>query len=336
VAELTMTREEEIATLIAEQERDALYGDRITHSRCLSLDAPLTSDSGAGTWADLVGDSDVALDELLGEAETFIRTVRVSRSVTAKDVASWHWARTRRKWSYRKIGAHFGVSHSTVRRHLTKRQRRESAPLEYLEAKFEVIRAVYERGSRLIDIANEIYTEAGYASPESCYQGLRQLLIDRGVPRRPGRWKHGLRSQMASVEDQRRYRNEKNAELRRQGLTCTRKPIRPCPAVTKYGRPCRRLAVEDSQFCMVHGAAKHPTQKWTRANVCEALRLWESENGVAPATHDWERATSEHPSTGTVYMLFGSWPEALRVADLEPKPRFQPRTKDGRFIRTAA
>jgi AraC-like DNA-binding protein len=303
-------RDVELAALIAEQERDDLYGDRITSARReVSLDAPLSADANAGSWADLVGEDDEQIAQLLGEDETEIRAVR-DATVTAQDVASWRWARSRRKWTYKQIAEHFGVSASTVQYRLSKPTRRESERRARLEARFEFAKAAYENGAFLMDIAAELHREVGYATRESCRQALYHLFADRRVKMRPRSWKHGMRSCTATPEQVREYQRQQSLKWRQRHRA---NPPTRCAETTQTGRRCRCWALEGSDLCRVH-ALPHPMQKWTRENVIDAMRLWAKRNGRYPTPREWVRASDDHPTFKTVYDLFDSWPAALEVA----------------------
>jgi hypothetical protein len=57
---------------------------------------------------------------------------------------------------------------------------------------------------------------------------------------------------------------------------------------------------------------------WTRAAIIRALQAWAAEHGRAPHHRKWQTSGLEHPPTGTVTNVFGSWSAGLRAAGLEP------------------
>jgi hypothetical protein len=60
---------------------------------------------------------------------------------------------------------------------------------------------------------------------------------------------------------------------------------------------------------------------WTRETVVESMRAWAAEHGRPPRATDWTHAEQgAHPSSKTVYDLFGSWPAGLAAAGFSPSP----------------
>ena len=79
--------------------------------------------------------------------------------------------------------------------------------------------------------------------------------------------------------------------------------------------------------------------RWTREAVVQALDSWHSSHLRAPRAHEWARAGEEHPSSTTVFRVFGSWSAALHAAGMIPgRPGgavenwARPRRADGRFL----
>lgn len=307
----SLTREAELALLIAEQEADDRGDLAGGWSRFTSFDAPLTEEGL--TLADVIGEEDIEIAALTADDSTHVRLVTDKR-VRESDVASWRWARFRRGWSYAQIAAHFGVNYAVVYYHVRKTWRLPSERRDRLEAKLPVFREAYERGATLLEIATEFYEESGYASPESCYQQVRLLFHYHGVPLRPGgTWKHGLRSRTATEAQRREWaaRSLAAANARRRARLVR------CPEKTKRGRLCRRWVIAGEDRCVVH--ARHVPARWTREVVIERLRAWRDAHGRFPRTYEWTKAAEDHPTFKTVYDLFGSWGNALAEAqDDEP------------------
>jgi hypothetical protein len=299
----------ELAELIAEQEQDMLYGDTIRYSRTVSLDAPLNDDADAGSLADVVGEADAALADMLGENDTWVALVS-QKAITDEDVRFWKYLRRRHGWTNTKIAAHVGVSDATVGNYLRAPVRRLSAQGTALSAMLPAARGTYEAGARLIDVAAQVYERTGYASPESCYQALRRLFLDRKVAIRPRSWKHGMRSRTASRETYIAYwkeQNRKASERRRAELT-------KCAAITREGRRCSRWARRGIAHCNVHSGLRGGMMTWPRERIAAAISAWTVENGRTPQPRDWLRTGPGHPSFKTVYNHFASWPEALAYA----------------------
>lgn len=169
---------------------------------------------------------------------------------------------------------------------------------------------MYESGARLIDIAAELYVEAGYSSPESCYQQLRKLFLARGVAIRPQSWKHGARSRTADRETYLAYCKEMNLrakERRRARLT-------KCTAWTRTGLQCSRWARQNTPFCNVHGGRAGGPQWWLPDRIVAALNQWRDEHGRYPRARDWRTSSLTHPTFNTVYNRMGSWRIALDEA----------------------
>lgn len=301
---MSAVHEKELARLIAEQEADDTYR---VWQRDLSLDASPPFDSGS--FHEVVGDEDERLRELLGENETWMALVKQKR-VTDEDVKYWRYLRTRLGWSNVRIAQECGVSSTTVWAHLGKPTRRVTEWGQILNEKLSFAKAAYARGARLIDVAEAVYEQAGYKSPESCYQALRRLFLDRRVPIRPRAWKHGKRSKLATRETYIAYWREQNWKARDR----RRSRLRPCVGITRSGDRCSRSAIGGSPFCVTHsGYGRKRT--WTFEAVDDAICKWADAQGRPPRTSDWRHATLEHPNFKTVYNLYRvGWNEAIQQA----------------------
>lgn len=303
-----VARDAELASLIADQEQDILYGDTIRYSREVSLDAPL-GDDNAESLNDVVGAADADLAAMLGENETWVALVS-QKQVTDEDVRFWRYLRMRQGWTNTKIAEHVGVSALTVGSYLRKPPRRGSPQSVALAAKLPVARSAYEAGARLIDVAEQLYLQAGYGSAESCYQALRRLFLDRRVAIRPQSWKHGMRSLTADPETSRLYWRAHNRRVRDR----RRALLGRCQATTREKKPCSRWAREGTNLCNVHAGLSGGPTVWTPEAILGALNTWKAAHGHYPRPRDWMHAAVEHPNFKTVYGQFPSWPWAVGCA----------------------
>lgn len=302
----SMSREVELAALIAEQEADDT--DRIWQ-REVSLDQKLNDEADAGTWYDLHGEDDAQLAEMLGDDETWVQLVSV-RQITDEDIKLWRHLKEKQGWTFMQIAEHVGRSHNTIKKYLPRYSYRRTKTQIALNDQFKLARRSYEAGDHLIDVAAHLYEAAGYKSPESCYQALRRLFLRRRVAIRPGSWKHGLRSRSASRETYIAYWKAQNRKARdRRQAALTR-----CEGWTRQGNQCSRWAVAESRFCNIHSGRVGGPRHWTMERVCSALVEWTEKHGRRPKPADWTHAAPDHPNFKTVYNLFRSWPEALDAA----------------------
>lgn len=320
---MSVTREAELALLVAEQETDDTH--RVSQGHA-SLDRELTDDADSGTFYDLVGRD--FFDNAIGtrESDQFEDT-----RPTIRDLFYWKYLHNKHRWTYQRIADHVGRSPGSIRHYVAKPYRKEVGPIAFLESKVDVIRGAYEGGAYLREIADDIYREAGYSTMESCYVGLWDVFNAHDIKRRPGRLLHGMRSRDADPEAARQWRNAKNADRRARGISCSGNLLRRCASENLRGRPCRRWAIIGSDRCVVH-ALPHPTKKWTRENVIAAFRAWEGEHGQGPFAADWTRAADNHPSFTTVYALFDSWVAALDAAAVTRPTRHSARDETGRYL----
>jgi hypothetical protein len=300
--------EAELARLIAEQTDDDTPWVKTDGRR--SLDAPIASSDGAYSLVDMLGDHDEQLLDLVGENETFLRLV-TTRGVSDEDLKFWRYLRTRQGWTYKRIADHVGVNVNTVLRHISKRRGERLSP-QGLALKSAEKRAVvaYDAGARLIDVAQVLYQEAGYKTPESCYQALRRLFLARGHAIRPQSWKHGRRSRAASRETYIAYWKEYN----RAAAERRRATLRKCEATTRERKPCSRWARHGTTLCNVHAGLSGGPTIWTPEAILAALNGWRVAHGCYPRPRDWTHAAVEHPNFKTVYGQFPSWPAALQRA----------------------
>jgi DNA invertase Pin-like site-specific DNA recombinase len=70
----------------------------------------------------------------------------------------------------------------------------------------------------------------------------------------------------------------------------------------------------------VAGPGHRGKDPWLRPEIIQALKAWSAANGRHPRVRDWEPAGPGHPNSSTVFARFGSWEDALRAADIEPRP----------------
>lgn len=316
----TLTREEELAALIAEQEVDAEQGDRIRFARDVSLDKPLSDDVDA-TLADVVGAEDVALDELLGQNETWVAFMETSRS-TDGDVEFWRYLRDVESWTYKAIAERVGVTAQTVTKRISalpkQRNTRSTRALRgHLDKKAKAAHTLYRTPDwTLRSLAEQLYEGCGYASVDSCYQALRKAFQRERLPIRTRaeanrlfHTKHGMRARSATPEQYRAYNKRQNDKARERRQAS----LRPCWAITRADTPCKRSAIGGMNFCVAHGPLGR-RRKWTMDVVCDSLVAWADQNGRRPTPRDWKNATDDYPNFKTVYDLFGSWPAAMYAA----------------------
>jgi len=91
---------------------------------------------------------------------------------------------------------------------------------------------------------------------------------------------------------------------------------------------------------MIYAVSGGRPKEWTRRAIIERVRLWRLLYGYTPSAVDWNPSLAKNqgqskradryyafrekygcPSVGTVYRVFGSWSEMLRVARLKPPPQ---------------
>ena len=85
--------------------------------------------------------------------------------------------------------------------------------------------------------------------------------------------------------------------------------------------PTATIDIADWRTGLVHAGYRHRSrERWSRGEITEALRLWADAHGRAPLCREWQQATPDHPHGHTVLKRFGTWREALMVANLDPPP----------------
>lgn len=207
-----MTSEEELALLIAEQEKDAAYGDRINYSRDLSLDKPLGVGEGASTLAEIVGEKDGQLTELIGdEAASQTRWIGRPQKWTRRQIIShirawvkehgeppdsdeWNAPRGRGFPSTASVRRHFGTFNEAIiaagfepRKiggctpqtvtEFTGRRRVRKAQRSGSRLTSENLSAayvLYQKGMSFPQLADLLWERYGYPSPVACKGALNK------------------------------------------------------------------------------------------------------------------------------------------------------------------
>lgn len=67
----------------------------------------------------------------------------------------------------------------------------------------------------------------------------------------------------------------------------------------------------------LRGRPAYPLHGWPRSELLQALINHYVREGTWPTGHQWEAATSEHPSWRTYRRRFGSWQQAIAAAARE-------------------
>lgn len=292
---MSITREAELALLIASQESDDTAQ---IYQRTVSLDRAFDdSDPTSGTLLDVIG------RDLWGD-ETGVITSEVGedRTPSFNDLFYWKYLRFKHKWTYKRIAERVGVSERRVRYFVAKPYHFDGTCFAALSSRFDVLAHAYQGGAHMRDIAEDIFEDCGYVSAGACYVALHMLFHERKLEIRLKSWKHGMRSRTASRAQTAEY--YRPLYRRRQDA----KGIRRCEVRTKSGKRCSRWGLDGK--CGVHSGT-HPNLKWTRAAVCAALASWRERTGHFPRPREWTKAHPTHPNFKTVYNLFGSWGEAL-------------------------
>jgi hypothetical protein len=134
-------------------------------------------------------------------------------------------------------------------------------PVHITEELLAEARRLYAGGLSLRQVAAELYPRTGYKTVASCAEALYGHFKRRGWKLRPQRevtaarnYKHGRKSRKQTREQQNAYRRWL-AEQR--GWQAVQGPGRPlCKGVKQNppgkGRPCRRHALADSEYCYSH------------------------------------------------------------------------------------
>jgi hypothetical protein len=134
-------------------------------------------------------------------------------------------------------------------------------PVHITEQLLGEARRLYASGLSMRQVAAELHPRTGYKTVASCAEALYGHFKRRGWKLRPQRevtaarnYKHGRKARAQTREQQNAYRRWL-AEQR--GWEAVQGPGRPlCKGVKKNppgkGRPCRRHALADSEYCHSH------------------------------------------------------------------------------------
>lgn len=134
-------------------------------------------------------------------------------------------------------------------------------PVHMTEELLSEARRMYAGGLSLRQVAAELHPRTGYKTVASCAEALYGHFKRRGWKLRPQRevtaarnYKHGRKPRTQTREQQNAYRRWL-AEQR--GWQAVQGPGRPlCKGVKQNppgkGRPCRRHALVDSEYCYSH------------------------------------------------------------------------------------
>ena len=163
-------------------------------------------------------------------------------------------------------------------------------PVHVTEELLAEARRLYASGLSMRQVADELHPRTGYKTVASCAEALYGHFKRRGWKLRPQRevtaarnYKHGRKPRKQTRERQNAYRRWL-AEQR--GWQAVQGPGRPlCKGVTVTspgkGRPCRRHALADSEYCHSHDprralerqAATAQTRARVRTDAMPALAL---------------------------------------------------------------
>jgi hypothetical protein len=138
-------------------------------------------------------------------------------------------------------------------------------------------RRLYTSGLSLRQVATELHARTGYKSVASCAEALYWQFKRRGWKLRPQRevtaarnYRHGRKPRTQTREQQNAYRRWL-AEQR--GWQAVQGPGRPlCKAVKVTspgkGRPCRRHALADSEYCYSHDPRRSLERSASAVRAC--------------------------------------------------------------------
>jgi hypothetical protein len=107
------------------------------------------------------------------------------------------------------------------------------------------------------------------------------------------------------------------------------------------GEPEKGTASPRRRLCQWR--AQRLSRSWTWDQIVAAIQAWAERTGEPPTSNGWRKSTSsptettdrtpapnDHPTTGRVTRVFGSWSEAIEAAGFTPRPQGnQPGTKRG-------
>ncbi len=159
------------------------------------------------------------------------------------------------------LQAHMCSSCRKGRRGGYNRGRSGGHPVHITEELLAEARRMYASGLSLRQVAAELHSRTGYKTVASCAEALYGHFKRRGWKLRPQRevtaarnYKHGRKPRTQTREQQNAYRRWL-AEQR--GWQAVQGPGRPlCKGVKQNppgkGRPCRRHALADSEYCYSH------------------------------------------------------------------------------------
>jgi hypothetical protein len=134
-------------------------------------------------------------------------------------------------------------------------------PLHITEDLLAEARRMYAGGLSLRQVAAELHPRTGYKTSASCAEALYGRFKRRGWKLRPQRevtaarnYKHGRKPRMQTREQQNAYRRWLAEQRGWQSVQGPGRP--PCKGVKQNppgkGRPCRRHALADSEYCYSH------------------------------------------------------------------------------------
>ena len=151
-----------------------------------------------------------------------------------------------------------------------------SRPMHITEELLSEARRMYAAGLSMRRVAAELHPSTGYKTVTSCAESLHGHFKRRGWKLRPQRevtaarnYKHGRKPRKQTPEQQKAYRRWL-AEQR--GWQAVQGPGRPlCKGVKVSspgkGRPCRRRALADSEYCYSHDPGRALERQTTSARV---------------------------------------------------------------------
>ena len=139
--------------------------------------------------------------------------------------------------------------------------RRDGRPVLITEELLAEARRLYASGLSLREVAAELHPRTGHKTVASCAEALYGHFKRRGWKLRPQRevtaarnYKHGRKSRKQTRDQQNAYRRWLAEQRGWQAVQGPGRP--PCKGVKQNppgkGRPCRRHALADSEYCYSH------------------------------------------------------------------------------------
>lgn len=216
------SREEELAALIAEQERDARYGDRVLTERRLSLDYAF--DDGL-SFSEIIGGPDSSLVALTDEPDSIVRRIPRPQKWTCRQIisaiqkwakehgepplykewkrpngrgipstasvarafGSWNAAIEAAGFSPRPVGGTSHQEHLQGKR-LVRRIRRRKRTAYLTPEKIAAAYVLYDRqGLSMPKLVELLWKSYGYRSRKSCYTALLRAFHAEGFRMRDKR-----------------------------------------------------------------------------------------------------------------------------------------------------